>query len=247
MPWAGRRGARGVHGALWVVLQRHSASDRGTRDQSSARVLRKPGRPVDPAAPHGRVGRWEVCVPPRRLDGGGGAHAALWRAHVVIPGGARPAEEYDVEYDEKRELWFKLQEEDRQLSAEIAAVQAQADEVSQDILEQEDLLRRDPLKKQALDLTRAIQSKEAELEELMESTAHLRLSFPEQKKLLLDQVKRDADSIRKMEEEMKELKDEISGYKDRLHEMNTDLAENQAGTQEDNQKKMMDFYRKMQD
>ena len=33
--------------------------------------------------------------------------------------------------------WFKLQEEDRQLSAEIAAVQAQADEVSQDILDQD--------------------------------------------------------------------------------------------------------------
>jgi len=49
------------------------------------------------------------------------------------------------------------------------------------------------------------------------------------------------------EEEMKELKDEISGHRERLNEMNTDLAENQAGTQEDNQKKMMTFYQKMED
>ncbi len=160
---------------------------------------------------------------------------------------AQVQEKMDELPEDKRELWFQLQEEDRQLTSEISTVQNQADEVRQSILEQEDLLKRDPLKKQALDLTQSIQSKEGELEDLMESTAHLRLSFPEQKKLLLDHVKRDADSIRKMEEEIKELKDEISGFKDRLHEMNTDLAENQAGTQEDNQKKMMDFYRKMQD
>eukprot|EP01047_Picozoa_sp_COSAG01_P024728 COSAG01_NODE_1538_length_9984_cov_92.104097_4_plen_479_part_00 len=149
--------------------------------------------------------------------------------------------------EEKRELWFQLQEEDRQLTSEIAAVQSQIDDVGQTIQGQEDVLRRDPLKKQALELTRAVQALEAEHEELMEATAHLRLSFPEQKKLLLDQVKKDNESMRKMEEEMKELKEEISGHRERLNEMNTDLAENRAGTQEDNQKKMMTFYQKMED
>merc|ERR1711871_1210200 len=50
---------------------------------------------------------------------------------------------------------------------------------------------------------------------------------------------------KKMEEETKLLKTEIAQHRDRLHEMNTDLAENQAGNQEDKQKKLMDQYNKM--
>jgi len=52
--------------------------------------------------------------------------------------------------------------------------------------------------------------------------------------------------MRKIEDEMKLLKEEVNAGRDRLHEMDTDLAENQGGGQEDNQKKMMDFYEKMQ-
>lgn len=148
--------------------------------------------------------------------------------------------------EERRELWFQLQEEDRQWTAEIASVQSQAEEVNRTILGQEDLLRREPLKKQIFDLTRAVQQREDEKQELEEATAHLRMSFPDQKKRLLDQVKKDNEAMRKMEEEMKELKDEISGYRERLSEMNTDLEENQAESQEDKQRKMMDHYQQMQ-
>merc|ERR1711988_1915446 len=61
-----------------------------------------------------------------------------------------------------------------------------------------------------------------------------------------DQVKRDNEEMRKIEEEMKLVKEEVNAGRDRLHEMDTDLAESQGGGQEDNQKKMMDFYEKMQ-
>ena len=148
--------------------------------------------------------------------------------------------------EERRELWFQLQEEDRQWTAEVASVQSQAEDVNRTILGQEDLLRREPLKKQIFDLTRAVQQREDEKQELEEATAHLRMSFPDQKKRLLDQVKKDNEAMRKMEEEMKELKDEISGYRERLSEMNTDLEENQAESQEDKQRKMMDHYQQMQ-
>ena len=148
--------------------------------------------------------------------------------------------------DEKRELWFQLQEEDRQLTSEITAKQTEVDNCYQEVMTQEDVLRRDPMKKQALELERAVQLKEVEKEELEKATAHLRLSFPEQKKLLLDQVKKDNEEMRKIEEEMKDLKEEVSEKRDRLHEMDTDLAENQGGGKEDQQKKMMDFYEKMQ-
>lgn len=148
--------------------------------------------------------------------------------------------------EEKRDMWFKLQEEDRQLTTEISSLQAQVEDVRNQCLNEEDALARDPLKKQALELTRAVSEREAEAEELEKATAHLRLSFPEQKKLLLDQVKKDNEDMRKIEDEMKHLKDEVSSGRDRLHEMDTDLAENQGGGQEDNQKKMMDFYEKMQ-
>jgi chromosome segregation ATPase len=148
--------------------------------------------------------------------------------------------------EEKRDQWFALQEEDRQLTTEISGLQSQVEEVRNQVLNEEDALLRDPLKKQALDLTRAVAEKEQEAEELKKATAHLRLSFPEQKKLLLDQVKRDNEDMRKIEDEMKLLKEEVNAGRDRLHEMDTDLAENQGGGQEDNQKKMMDFYEKMQ-
>ena len=148
--------------------------------------------------------------------------------------------------DEQREKWFALQEEDRQLTTEIAAMQSQVEEVRNQVLNEEDALHRDPLKRQALELSRAVSEKELEAEELRKATAHLRLSFPEQKKLLLDQVKRDNEEMRAIEEEMKMVKEEINAGRDRLHEMDTDLAESQGGGQEDNQKKMMDFYEKMQ-
>ena len=74
--------------------------------------------------------------------------------------------------------------------------------------------------------------------------ASIATRFYWEKKLLLDEVKRDADDIRKMEEEHAALKEVVSGHKDRLHEMNTDLAENQ-GSEEDKQNKMMDYYEKM--
>merc|ERR1719261_168021 len=86
---------------------------------------------------------------------------------------------------------------------------------------------------------------EKEKGQLEKDTAHLRLSFPEQKKLLLDQVKRDNEIMRKIEEDMKGLKTEIAAHRDRLHEMNTDLAENQAGNQEEKQQKLMAQYQKM--
>merc|ERR1711988_1362590 len=60
-----------------------------------------------------------------------------------------------------------------------------------------------------------------------------------------DQVKRDNEEMRKIEEEMKEIKEEVNAGRERLNEMDTDLAESQGGGQEDNQKKMMDFYEKM--
>lgn len=148
--------------------------------------------------------------------------------------------------EEKREQWFKLQEEDRQLTTEIAGLQSQVEEVRNQVLNEEDALQRDPLKKQALELSRAVSEKEQEAEELRKATAHLRLSFPEQKKMLLDQVKRDNEEMRKIEEEMKEIKEEVNAGRERLNEMDTDLAESQGGGQEDNQKKMMDFYEKMQ-
>merc|ERR1711939_422121 len=56
----------------------------------------------------------------------------------------------------------------------------------------------------------------------------------------------DNEEMRKIEEEMGDLKEEVSEKRDRLHEMDTDLAENQGGGKEDQQKKMMDFYEKMQ-
>ena len=148
--------------------------------------------------------------------------------------------------DDQREKWFALQEEDRQLTTEIAAMQSQVEEVRNQVLNEEDALHRDPLKRQALELSRGVSEKELEAEELRKATAHLRLSFPEQKKLLLDQVKRDNEEMRAIEEEMKMVKEEINAGRDRLHEMDTDLAESQGGGQEDNQKKMMDFYEKMQ-
>merc|ERR1711988_901511 len=74
-------------------------------------------------------------------------------------------EKMDELPEEKRELWFQLQEEDRQLTSEIASVQSQIDDVSQTIQGQEDVLRRDPLKKQALELTRTVQALETEHEE----------------------------------------------------------------------------------
>merc|ERR1711988_210302 len=61
-----------------------------------------------------------------------------------------------------------------------------------------------------------------------------------------DQVKRDNEEMRKIEEEMKLIKEEVNAGRERLNEMDTDLAESQGGGQEDNQKKMMDFYEKMQ-
>merc|ERR1711988_213509 len=148
--------------------------------------------------------------------------------------------------EEKREKWFALQEEDRQLTTEVAGLQSQIEEVRNQVLNEEDALQRDPLKKQALELSRAVSEKEQEAEELRKATAHLRLSFPEQKKMLLDQVKRDNEEMRKIEEEMKEIKEEVNAGRERLNEMDTDLAESQGGGQEDNQKKMMDFYEKMQ-
>merc|ERR1711988_502020 len=148
--------------------------------------------------------------------------------------------------EEKREKWFALQEEDRQLTTEVAGLQSQIEEVRNQVLNEEDALQRDPLKKQALQLSRAVAEKEQEAEELRKATAHLRLSFPEQKKMLLDQVKRDNEEMRKIEEEMKEIKDEINANRDRLHEMDTDLAESQGGGQEDHQKKVMELYEKMQ-
>ncbi len=148
--------------------------------------------------------------------------------------------------EEKRDKWFALQEEDRQLTTEIAGLQSQVEEVRNEVLNEEDALQRDPLKKQALELSRAVGEKEQEAEELRKATAHLRLSFPEQKKMLLDQVKRDNEEMRAIEEEMKLIKEEVNAGRDRLHEMDTDLAESQGGGQEDNQKKMMDFYEKMQ-
>merc|ERR1711988_421804 len=141
--------------------------------------------------------------------------------------------------EEKREKWFALQEEDRQLTTEVAGLQSQIEEVRNQVMGEEDALQRDPLKKQALELSRAVSEKEQEAEELRKATAHLRLSFPEQKKMLLDQVKRDNEEMRKIEEE-------INANRDRLHEMDTDLAESQGGGQEDHQKKVMDFYEKMQ-
>jgi chromosome segregation ATPase len=126
--------------------------------------------------------------------------------------------------EEKRDQWFALQEEDRQLTTEISGLQSQVEEVRNQVLNEEDALLRDPLKKQALDLTRAVAEKEQEAEELKKATAHLRLSFPEQKKLLLDQVKRDNEDMRKIEDEMKLLKEEVNAGRDRLHEMDTDLA-----------------------
>merc|ERR1711988_1357872 len=148
--------------------------------------------------------------------------------------------------EEKREKWFALQEEDRQLTTEVAGLQSQIEEVRNQVLKEEDALQRDPLKKQALELSRGVAEKEQEAEELRKATAHLRLSFPEQKKMLLDQVKRDNEGMRQIEEEMKHIKEEVNAGRDRLHEMDTDLAESQGGGQEDNQKKMMDFYEKMQ-
>merc|ERR1711988_1077804 len=148
--------------------------------------------------------------------------------------------------EEKREKWFALQEEDRQLTTEVAGLQSQIEEVRNQVMGEEDALQRDPLKKQALELSRAVGEKEQEAEELRKATAHLRLSFPEQKKMLLDQVKRDNEEMRKIEEEMKEIKEEVNAGRERLNEMDTDLAESQGGGQEDNQKKMMDFYEKMQ-
>merc|ERR1711988_377284 len=148
--------------------------------------------------------------------------------------------------EEKREKWFALQEEDRQLTTEVAGLQSQIEEVRNQVMGEEDALQRDPLKKQALELSRAVGEKEQEAEELRKATAHLRLSFPEQKKMLLDQVKRDNEGMRQIEEEMKAIKEEVNAGRDRLHEMDTDLAESQGGGQEDNQKKMMDFYEKMQ-
>jgi intraflagellar transport protein 74 len=149
--------------------------------------------------------------------------------------------------EDKRELWFKLQEEDSQLTTEMTHLDKRVDEVSQQVRDEEDNLRRDPLKKQALVIMSANAKLEKDRDQLELDTAHLRLSFPEQKKLLLDQVKRDNESIKKMEEEMKALREEIATHRDRLHEMNTDLAENQAGNQEDKQKKMMEQFQKMQD
>jgi intraflagellar transport protein 74 len=149
--------------------------------------------------------------------------------------------------EDKRELWFKLQEEDSQLTTEMTHLDKRVDEVSQQVRDEEDNLRRDPLKKQALVIMSANAKLEKDKDQLELDTAHLRLSFPEQKKLLLDQVKRDNESIKKMEEEMKALREEIANHRDRLHEMNTDLAENQAGNQEDKQKKMTEQFQKMQD
>lgn len=128
--------------------------------------------------------------------------------------------------DEKREMWFKLQEEDSQLTTETArlekqvplqrplahlavvscsmprvhflarlsmrsnsaAATAQVDEISQTVRDQEDFLRRDPVKQQALAIMSSVSKLEKDKEQLEKDTAHLRLSFPEQKKLLLDQV-----------------------------------------------------------
>merc|ERR1711988_1812297 len=148
--------------------------------------------------------------------------------------------------EEKREKWFALQEEDRQLTTEIASLQSQAEEVRNQVLNEEDALQRDPLKKQALQLSRAVAEKEQEAEELRKATAHLRLSFPEQKKMLLDQVKRDNEEMRQIEEEMKAIKEEVNAGRELLNEMDSDLAESQGGGQEGIQKKMMDFYEKMQ-
>ena len=60
------------------------------------------------------------------------------------------------------------------------------------VQEQEDFLRRDPLKQQALAVMGQISKLEKEKEQLEQDTAHLRLSFPEQKKLLRPDCGHDA-------------------------------------------------------